>query len=139
MKRQMQRLMTCAGCGDKFVPARSDQQFCDRSCKQRSYFGERPPISLGAAAAAPATPIAEPERFGSWTLLKIDAVQKRAVCRCKCGLVREVAVDALRSGIARSCHSCGARGAPVERDTTFAFRVAADQGVVAAGRHRGRR
>lgn len=67
-------------------------------------------------------------QFGAWTLIRFDAVGKRAVCRCRCGVVREVAADALRGGLTTSCEGCASRGSPIERENTFASRLTADQG-----------
>jgi hypothetical protein len=41
--------------------------------------------------------------FGSWTVISADATSKRAACRCVCGTVRVMAVDALASGTSTSC------------------------------------
>jgi hypothetical protein len=50
--------------------------------------------------------------FGAWTVLAIDAVGKRAACRCKCGAVRQVAITALENG---ECASCGCSPLPREQ------------------------
>jgi hypothetical protein len=41
--------------------------------------------------------------FAAWTVLSTDATQKRAACRCVCGRVQVIAVDALMSGHTTSC------------------------------------
>jgi hypothetical protein len=41
--------------------------------------------------------------FGSWTVVSADATGKRAGCRCACGTVRVIAVEALASGAITSC------------------------------------
>ena len=41
--------------------------------------------------------------FGSWTVINADATGKRAACRCVCGRVQVIAVDALVSGDSTSC------------------------------------
>jgi hypothetical protein len=41
--------------------------------------------------------------FGSWALLSIDSARKRAACRCVCGTVRVVSIEALESGTSTSC------------------------------------
>jgi hypothetical protein len=41
--------------------------------------------------------------FAAWTVLSTDATQKHAACRCICGRVQVVAVDALTSGSSTSC------------------------------------
>jgi hypothetical protein len=42
-------------------------------------------------------------RFAAWTSLGADATCKRIVCRCRCGAVRQVAIEALQSGQSLSC------------------------------------
>jgi hypothetical protein len=99
----------CVWCGERFIPARSHAQFCSSYCKQtyRLDRGERPPISLWRPPPPrQLKPTAEPQRFGAWSVVKIDAVGKRAVRRCCCGLVREVPIEALGSGLSRSCEGC---------------------------------
>jgi hypothetical protein len=59
-------------------------------------------------------------QFGAWTVVKADG--KRAVCRCRCGTVRAIAVDALTSGTSTSC-GC----APLARDHAAARRAEAAQ------------
>ncbi len=41
--------------------------------------------------------------FGFWTVISADATGKRAACRCVCGTVRVIAVEALASGASTSC------------------------------------
>jgi hypothetical protein len=41
--------------------------------------------------------------FGSWTVLSIDNGGRRAACRCVCGTVRVVSVEALNGGVSSSC------------------------------------
>jgi hypothetical protein len=41
--------------------------------------------------------------FGSWAVLSIDSTRKRAACRCVCGTVRMVSIEALESGTSTSC------------------------------------
>jgi hypothetical protein len=60
-------------------------------------------------------------RFGSWTALGTDPTGKRVACRCACGAVRQVAIEALRSGQSTSC-GC----APISRDQTLALRAEAE-------------
>jgi hypothetical protein len=43
------------------------------------------------------------KRFGSWIVISADATGKRAGCRCACGTVRVIAVEALTSGASTSC------------------------------------
>ena len=43
------------------------------------------------------------KKFGVWTVLSTDASGKRAVCRCMCGAVQVVSVEALSSGNSTSC------------------------------------
>jgi hypothetical protein len=43
------------------------------------------------------------KRFGSWMVISADATGKRAGCRCICGTVRVIAVEALASGASTSC------------------------------------
>jgi hypothetical protein len=40
-------------------------------------------------------------RCGHWFVLAVNG--RRAGCRCRCGVVREVAVSALESGASTSC------------------------------------
>ena len=40
---------------------------------------------------------------GHWLVLAIDATGRRVGCRCRCGTVREVSVEALVSGENASC------------------------------------
>jgi hypothetical protein len=75
--------------------------------------------------------------FGSWTLIQTDSLGKRALCRCICGAVREVSIEALESGVSRGC-GCSARDASpgAAGQATFAATAAAEQ-FVARGRRRG--
>jgi hypothetical protein len=41
--------------------------------------------------------------FGSWTVMNADATGKRAACRCVCGRVQVIAVEALANGRTTSC------------------------------------
>lgn len=41
--------------------------------------------------------------FGFWTVVSADATRKRAACRCVCGTLRVIAVEALASGASTSC------------------------------------
>jgi hypothetical protein len=43
------------------------------------------------------------QRLWHWQVLRIDRLGKRATCRCKCGVVREVAIADLQSGVSQSC------------------------------------
>jgi len=45
----------------------------------------------------------EGRRYGAWVALRADATAKRVSCVCACGAVRQVAIDALESGMSRSC------------------------------------
>jgi hypothetical protein len=47
-------------------------------------------------------------QFGKWTIVRPPVFQ-RALCKCDCGTVREVSVEALLDGSARSC-GCGPAG-----------------------------
>ncbi len=77
--------------------------------------------------------------FGSWTLIQTDSLGKRALCRCACGAVREVSIEALESGATRGCGcSAGDASLGVVGQATFAATAAAER-IVARGRHRGRR
>ena len=49
------------------------------------------------------TTVAAGQRFGHWHVLAIDATGRRAGCRCRCGVVREVSVASLVSGESTSC------------------------------------
>ena len=70
---------------------------------------------------------AVPKRFGSWTHIGfVDArTAKRALCRCDCGALRELSVEALASGNAVPCSSCEPpRNLTDPRSRTFAREVA---------------
>jgi hypothetical protein len=55
------------------------------------------------------------QQFGEWTIIGIDG--KRAGCRCRCGAIRILAVDAIESGsVAPSC------GCIVSREQAAAMR-----------------
>lgn len=41
------------------------------------------------------------KKFGHWQILSV--AHRRAVCRCRCGEVREVATSALQDGSSTSC------------------------------------
>jgi len=41
--------------------------------------------------------------FAAWTVVSIDPTGKRAACRCICGRVQVIAIEALRSGASSSC------------------------------------
>jgi hypothetical protein len=41
--------------------------------------------------------------FGSWAVLSVDNTGRRAACRCVCGTVRIVSVEALNGGVSSSC------------------------------------
>lgn len=55
------------------------------------------------------TPWKAGETFGSWTLVEYIAstskprTNSKWVCRCSCGVLRDVRVDHLRSGASTSC------------------------------------
>jgi hypothetical protein len=70
------------------------------------------------------------ERLGSWMVISADANGKRAGCRCVCGTVRMIAVEALASGASTSC-GCQ-RLAPEQsqalRDEAARLRLRRDQG-----------
>jgi hypothetical protein len=80
----------------------------------------------------------EAKRFGSWTLLSIDALGKRALCRCACGAVREVNKLALETGVTRSCGRLPyeARPAP-QPPPTFAGEAAMLAARASRKRHKG--
>ena len=41
------------------------------------------------------------QKFGHWRVVRVTF--RRALCRCRCGQVHEVAVDSLTSGESTSC------------------------------------
>lgn len=44
------------------------------------------------------------ERFGRWTVIKVDGVEfGDVICKCDCGQVRDVQPSNLRWGLTRSC------------------------------------
>ena len=43
------------------------------------------------------------ERFGAWTLVRVDDSGKRALVGCECGHHRQIAVEALTSGESGGC------------------------------------
>jgi hypothetical protein len=43
------------------------------------------------------------KHFAAWTVLSADGTGKRAGCRCVCGRVQVIAVDALVNGHTTSC------------------------------------
>jgi hypothetical protein len=55
------------------------------------------------------TSIAVGQRFGAWEVVGVEG--RRASCRCRCGVVRAISVDAIVAGTAAP--SCGC--APLSR------------------------
>jgi hypothetical protein len=55
-----------------------------------------------------ATPTQAPtdQRFGSWQVLRLDSTRKRVTCRCDCGEVRQVGIEALLIGSSLGCGDC---------------------------------
>ena len=51
-------------------------------------------------------PVAIDMKFGAWTVLGVDPAGRRATCRCACGTVRIISIEALQGGITTSC-GCG--------------------------------
>lgn len=43
------------------------------------------------------------DKFGKWTLIEHPYKSRKWVCRCECGTVREVRIDALKAGNTLSC------------------------------------
>ena len=61
----------------------------------------------------------EGERFGQWLCLKYAGYRKRSrtsywLCRCDCGLEKEVSSRSLRNGTSTRCASCSARAQNAE-------------------------
>jgi hypothetical protein len=71
--------------------------------------------------AVPAT-IKPSLRFGHLEVLSADTTSKRIACRCSCGQVRIVAIDALLCGVRASC-GC----APISSEHRRAFSEAQSQ------------
>jgi len=46
------------------------------------------------------------QHFGLWTVLAADHSSRRASCRCRCGVIRQVTFNALLSGESRGCGCC---------------------------------
>jgi hypothetical protein len=85
--------------------------------------------------------------FGLWTLIRLDGTAKRALCRCRCGTIREVALDALETGASKSCgcflsakpqRRAADRAASLRPASTFASGIAEAETVTSHGRHKGR-
>jgi hypothetical protein len=68
-------------------------------------------------------------RIGNWLILGVDAVGKRAACRCDCGRVAELSLQALEAGSIPLC-DCRRRpaGAAISASADFAADVAALEG-----------
>ncbi len=86
--------------------------------------------TVGRATAADAE--AGLQRFGRWTV--IGAEGRRALCRCDCGTIRAISIEAIRSG--EAARSCGCMGATRPKQS-FASAVAAAEGRGAGRRHKG--
>lgn len=56
--------------------------------------------------------IAPDQTFGHWRVLSI--AHRRALCRCRCGQVHEVAIEVLEDGTSSSC-GCAAPSRPANR------------------------
>jgi hypothetical protein len=73
-------------------------QAAGRASEAFSSAGERSEdiLNFQAAPAPLAGSPDGPRRIGSWLVLGVDSVGKRAACRCAdCGAVREISVEAL--------------------------------------------
>jgi len=57
--------------------------------------------SLGAAGDQTIARVLEGQRFGRWTVAAVNG--RRAICRCSCRTLRQVAVADLVAGISTSC------------------------------------
>jgi len=81
------------------------------------------------------------QTFGAWTVLGIEQpLGRRATCRCVCGNIRQVSVEALEGGIARSCGCSGEfrSGKPARAgEANFASGVAEVERHGAGKRHKG--
>jgi len=80
--------------------------------------------------------------FSSWTLIKIEEpLGKRATCRCTCGNVRQVSLEALETGVSTSCGCAGefrSGGRPQAGQASFARHASVAEAIVARKRHQGR-
>lgn len=49
------------------------------------------------------------EQFGKWTVIGLGEHPQKVLCRCKCGVEREVFYSNLTSGLSKSCgpYKCG--------------------------------
>jgi hypothetical protein len=47
--------------------------------------------------------IAAGTSFAAWTIVSTDPTGKRATCRCVCGRMQIIAIEALRNGSTTSC------------------------------------
>jgi predicted nucleic acid-binding Zn ribbon protein len=76
----------------------------ERSAKVRRKQGMRPSCERRAAVES---------AYGDWTVVREVAetpgVERRLLCRCKCGVERAVRLVHLRSGASARCKACGAR------------------------------
>jgi hypothetical protein len=89
----------------------------------------------------PVPPVTELRRSGRWRVLGVDSVGKRAACRCDCGVIREIALDALESGASLGC-GCRMtpKTAPVARrsaSSQFANEIASLEALASSRRHKG--
>jgi hypothetical protein len=60
-----------------------------------------PMVPTPSSTPAVTKAIAVDAEVGQWRVLRV--AYRRALCRCRCGSVHEVAVSALESGASRSC------------------------------------
>ena len=79
-----------------------------------------------AKTSASTLPDVELRRFGRWAVINTDTVGKRALCRCDCGALREIAIAALADGSTTSCGCGPSRSRPPTRRgaSTFASAIA---------------
>ena len=80
------------------------------------------------------------QKFGAWTVARVDPTGKRVTVICGCGAVGQIAADALVSGESKGC---GCRLTPRPRvspgrPASTSFDLARDQGYAALHRHKAR-
>lgn len=61
------------------------------------------------------TPIKTGDKFGKWTIMEDEKPQRKILCKCDCGTIREVNKDSLLTGKSTSC-GCIAANKSKERN-----------------------
>jgi hypothetical protein len=78
------------------------------------------------------------QAYGAWTVLNADPGGRRVWVACRCGTVRQVALEALQSGDSQSCGCANlASTRPAPRHVSFADEISLAKSRGGRRRHRG--